>query len=277
MPRLLAAICALALSTGVLLGCGGVLIAPPPDALSDAPRVLELAQSYLGTGPSAAVIEARASHYSDRGGIKGKVEILVERPGRVRFTGLSPTDDMVSVISTDGERFVAYERGARDCHVGRACAANVGRFASIPLEADELAGVLVGRPPVIPYAELTLDWDRAAGAYRLELTGGARDLGLAHGRVQRLWVTHPDGRVIRTTILDGGRTRVDVRYSDFRRVGEHTLPHRLDIQLERDSTDLRLDFRDIELPADLDDAAFSFACPASTTLEELPCGLEGSP
>ncbi len=261
----------------VFVACRSGLIEPPLDALDTPERVLDLARTYLEGGPSHIVIEARASQYSERGGLKGKLEILGERPGRVRFTGLSPTDDMVSVLSTDGDRFVYFQRGATTCHVGRACAQNVGRFVSIPLEADELVGALVGRPPIIPYERLKLNWDREMGAYLLEITGSATGLGLSHGRVQRLWVAHKDGRILRTALLDAGRARVDIRYSEFGTVDGYLLPRRLDVQLARDETDLRLDFRDIEIPKDLEDEAFRFTCPAGTSLEELSCDLGGSP
>lgn len=262
---------------GVLTGCPRGGISPPADAHTDPALVVELARGYIASGPGAVAIEARASQYSDRGGLKGKVEVLAERPGRLRMTGLSPTDDMVSVLATDGTRFTSFERGAKVCFVGRACPSNVGRFASIPLESDELVGVLLGRPPIIPHGERKLSWDKDVGGYRLELFGAGADLAMSQGRVQRLWVGHEDGRILRTALIEGGKTRVDVTYKELKRFGEHLLPTRLDAKLERESTDLRLDYRDIDVRPELGDGAFTFVCPTGTTLEELPCfeGPEG--
>lgn len=255
----------------LLVGCPNGGISPPADQHTNADTVAQLATEYVASGPSSAVIEARASQYSDRGGLKGKVELLIERPGRLRFTGLSPTDDMVSVLATDGTRFVSFERGQKVCFVGRACPENVGRFASIALEADELVGVLLGRPPMIPHRERKLSWDKEVGGYLLELVGDAGDLGMSRGRTQRLWVAHADGRILRTALIEGGKTRVDVRYSEFTRRGDHLMPMRLDVAMERESTDLRLDFRDIDLSPDLGEGAFSFNCPDGARLEELMC------
>lgn len=252
-------------------GCPQGGVSAPADEHTDPEAVLELARAYIATGPAALTIEARASQYSDRGGLKGKVEILAERPGRLRMSGLSPTDDMVSVLATDGARFTSFERGAKFCFVGRACPSNVGRFASIPLEADELVGVLIGRPPIIPHGEKRLSWDKDVGGYRLELFGAGADLAMARGRVQRLWIGHDDGRVLRTALVDGGKTKVDVRYSEFSRRGGHLLPTRLDAKLAREATDLRLEYRDIDVAPELGDGAFNFVCPSGTTLEELPC------
>lgn len=263
----------LALSFAALLtGCPNGGISPPADQHTDAEAVLALANEFIAEGPGSALIEARATQYSDRGGLKGKVEIIVERPGRLRFTGLSPTDDMVSVLATDGHRFVAFERGQSVCNVGRACPENVGRFASIALSSDELVGVLLGRPPIIAHRDRSLTWDGKVGGYLLELIGDAADLGMARGRVQRLWVAHGDGRILRTALHEGGKVRVDVRYSDHARRGGHLLPSRLDVMMERESTDLRLDYRAIELSPEIGEGAFTFTCPGGTRLEELPCG-----
>lgn len=256
-----------------LMACPGARVDPPLDAHTSPEAVLAVARDYIAGGPGQAVIEARASQYSDGGALKGKVLILLQRPGRLRMEGLSPTDDTVSVLASDGERFTSFVRGDKACWVGRACPDNVGRFASVPLEVDELVGVLLGRPPIIAHDGASMKWDASLGAYRVELVGGARDLGMSHGRTQRLWVQHGDGRIVRAALLEGGRAKVDVRYSEFKRVGGRLVPGRLDIALARDATDLRLEYRDLDLDAELSADAFQFACPQGTTMEELPCLL----
>lgn len=264
-------------SLGVLLlvialgGCPGSERDPPPDAVTTAEHVLEKARTYLGGGPAHAVLEARASQYSDEGGIKGKVDILLARPGKLRFTALSPTDDVVSVLATDGERFVAFERGKKSCYVGRACPANVGRFTGFPLATDDLVGVLIGRPPIVPHERADFTWDKKMGAYRLDLVGTAAQLGGTKGETQRLWVRHEDGRVIRMQMKSGDKTEVDVRYSDWRTVKGHALPGRIDVKMARGNVDLRVDFRDIDLESPIEDKAFVFECPTGTVMEEQPC------
>lgn len=255
----------------VLAACPGTRVGPPADAHTNAEAVLAMAAAYIAAGPAQAVIEARASQYSDSGALKGKLLVLLQRPGRLRMEGLSPTDDMVSVLASDGERFTSFLRGEATCWTGRACPENVGRFASVPLEVDELVGVLLGRPPIIAHAGAAMKWDASVGAYRVELAGAAADLGLSHGRTQRLWVAHGDGRIVRVALLEGGRAKVDVRYSEFRKVGGHLVPGRLDVALARESTDLRLEYREVDVAAELGAEAFVFACPGGTTMEELPC------
>lgn len=263
-----AALLALALGLG---GCPPSGHDAPADALTTAEDVVEKARGFLATGPAHLVAEARASQYSDHGGIKGKVEVMLARPGRVRMSGLSPTDDLVSVLVTDGLRFTAFERGQKQCYVGRACPANVGRFTGFPMEADDLVGVLLGRPPLIPHEDASFTWDRQMNAYRVDLVGTGAALGGAKGEVERLWVAHADGRVLRMQVRRGDDVRADVQYSDWRRVGPDVLPGRIDVHMARDHVDLRIDFRDLDVATPVEDRAFEFECPAGTTLEEQPC------
>jgi len=259
------------LATLVLSACPPGGRDAPADALTTPEAVLERAREYLASGPGEAVLEARASQYSSAGGIKGKVEILLARPGRVRFTGLSPTDDVVSVLATDGERFTAFERGQDQCHVGRACPANVGRFTGFALEADQLVGVLLGRPPIVAHERATMTWDRQLEAYRLDLIGTAASLGGAKGQTQRLWVGHEDGRIKRLQVRSSERVEVDVTYSEWRKVKGHVLPGQIDVRMARGDLDLRIAYRDIDLDSPVAPAAFQVACPSGTELVDEPC------
>lgn len=246
-----------------LAGCPGGSIGPPPDVLTDPAAVIDLATPDLA-GLRTLAVEARATQYSAAQVIKGKVAILVARPASVRFSGLSPTDDVVSVLATDGERFTSFERGGKVCSTGRACPENVGRLVPIALEPEQLASVLFGRPPLIVHAAESVTWDREAGAYRLELEGQG-------GVTQRLWITHGRGDVKRAQLVRDGKVQVDLAYDDFSDEGGFRLPHRLDVKMARGDVDLRLVYREVDVNLDLDAGAFRIACPEGVRVEELPC------
>ncbi len=237
--------------------------------MRDPAEVIALIAGSAG-GPSTLAVEARATHYGAAGVIKGKLAAVVRRPGAIRFTALSPTDDVVSVMATDGDRFTAFERGADVCYIGRACPENVGRFVPVAMETDQLAGALSGRPPLIAHGAETLTWDRRVGAYRLELEGQG-------GLLQRVWARHPAGEVVRAQLLRDGQVTVDLTYDDHRVVDGHRLPHRVDVKLARGDTDLRLVYRTVDVDLPLEDAAFALECPRGTRVEPLPCPDEAPP
>lgn len=253
---------ALALFALALGACPHEVIAPPADALTDARAVIALVADR--PGPRTAAIEARATQYGDSGAFKGKLTILVERPASVHFSALSPTDDVVSVLVTDGERFTTFERGASTCYVGRACPENVGRLLPLALEPSELAGALLGRPPLIAHGDAAATWDGRVGAYRLDLSGSG-------GLSQRLWVAHGSGEVRRAQLLEAGRVTVDLRYDDWAAAGAYRMPRRLDVTMKRGDVDLRLVYREIDLDLDLDRSAFTLPCPAKSEVLTLPC------
>lgn len=241
---------------------------PPADLIVDPGELVERLEAVAL--PETAAIEARATQYSEARVIKGRLTILVEQPASLHFAGLSPTDDVVSVLATDGKRFTSFERGAKVCYTGRACPENVGRLVPIALESGELAGALLGRPPLIDHGERSVVWDRRTGAYLLELVG-------ARGVVQRLWVSHGRGEVRRAQLVDDGRVTVDLGYDDFADVGGHRLPRRLDVKMTRGDVDLRLIYRDIELGLEIDPAAFGVPCPVGTEVRVLACDDEPPP
>lgn len=264
--RLLAAVATglLALSSA---GCPRVYD-PPDDVITDAAAVVAMVADRAG--PRTAAIEARATQYGDRGVIKGKLAILLASPASVRFSGLSPTDDVVSVLATDGVGFTTFERGAKVCYTGRACAENVGRLVPIAMRPDQLVGVLVGRPPLIEHGVERASWDKKVGAYRLELEGQG-------GLVQRLWVAHGSGEVRRAQLVEGGTVTVDLTYDGWSKEGAYRLPHQLDVKMKRGDVDLRLVYRTVDLDLDLDPSAFQVQCPAGTDVRVLRCDDEEVP
>jgi hypothetical protein len=251
-------------------GCPAHIAPRPVEGPTTLDALGPIVEAYLASGPVQAHLEARASQYSDAGAMKGKLEVLLDRARGFRMSGLSPTDDVVSTVACDANRFTAFERGAKVCWSGEACPGNVARFASLPMRPTDLAGVLLGRPPFDVGAggeapPVALDWDGRAKAWTL--TAEAPDTG----RRQILWVTPDTGRVSRTRVLEGDRQVADVRYSEFRRVGDAELPFRIDIALARDDTDLRIEVRELDVDVEFDASAFQFECPAGVTAETLPC------
>ncbi len=260
---------ALTLAVALLAAC--VSIAPRP---ADGPATDNVAwlwprlQGALAAGPRQAVLEGRASQYGDAGALKGKIELLLDRDRGFRMTGLSPTDDVLSVVASSDATFTAFARGGDHCHVGRPCPSNVARFASVALAPRELAGVLLGRPPLLlGEANLAagdvMRWDGEARAWVF-----TRSLG---GDSQTLWLAVSSPRILRARLTRGGGTVVDVRYSDFAVTAAGDVPRRLDMTLARDDTDLRIEVAHLDPNPELPPEAFEAACPLGMTRDELPC------
>ena len=136
-----------------MMGCAQhAQLRPPGEVLTDAEAVLAKVTERTARLRSLSV-EARVSYYGKEGARKAKAVILARRPAGLHFSVYSPTDDMLAVLASDGERFTSFERGASTCYVGRSCAENIGRFSFFPLEGAKLVDTLVaeGRVGVIAF------------------------------------------------------------------------------------------------------------------------------
>jgi len=176
---------------------------------------------------------------------------------------LTPTDDMVAVLATDGQRFTSFERGADVCYRGPACPENVGRLLPLALPPADVTRLLLGGAPAPAHASATVGWDARVGAYRLvrEIAGGTQDI----------WVAHGTGDVLRTTVSRGGARVVEVDFEDVRIVSGQRLPHVLRVRMTEGDVDLRIVYREVDVNVDLSDDAFQLPCPEGMTEATLPC------
>lgn len=247
----------------LLAGCPNGGTPRPPDALTE-PEAVLAASSALLAPITSLMVEARVSYYGEDGARKAGMVILARRPAGLHFSALSPTDDLISVLAADGERFSSFERGAMVCYVGRACPRNLGRLLPIAMEGEEVFNVLVGGTPVITAHRTELAWDGRVGAHRVDLEGD-------FGAQQSIWVEHPTGAVLRSIIRQGTLVVVDIAFEEFKDVGGHRLPHELSIKMSRNDVDLKIKYREVDLNEEIADDAFTIPCPAGTTEETLPC------
>lgn len=269
LARCRAAILTLGLGLAVgppLAGCPTPTIPAPPDALTDAVAVLETSRARL-SGITSLSIEARASYYAGGQARKGKVIILARRPASLHFSTLSPTDDLLGVLASDGERFMSFERGAPTCYVGPACPENVGRMLPLRMEGAAVVDLLMGGAPVVAHFQAKVTWDDRAGAYLVELQGDG-------GLVERLWIEHGSGLVRKAELRRHGTLELNLVYKDYATVAGHSLPHTLELDMTQGDVDLKIKYREVDVNTDVSDDAFAIPCPAGTTEQTLPCDGE---
>ena len=238
-------------------------IAAPSERIEDAEVLLaRLAETTLRRQDLSS--EARVSYYGKEGARKAKAVILARRPASLHFSVYSPSDDMLAVLASDGERFTFFERGQASCYSGRSCAENIGRFSFFPLEGHQLVDALLGGVPLIAATRTSLIWDGRSGAYRLERLGDA-------GVLQRIWVSHGSWLVKRMEVYRGDVLELSLAFSDIKVVSNEALAHTLDMKMPGRDVDLRVRLRDLELNTAPSDEAFEIPCPEGTSSERLLC------
>lgn len=262
--RALVAAFGLVLLAAPLGGCpNGRSVPPPSDVLTDADAVVASMEQRL-EGLTSIAIEARVSYYSDAGARKGNMTLLARRPASLHFAALSPTDDLLGVLASDGTTFTSFERGGKVCQTGPACPQNVGRMLPLVMEGEDVVKVLLGGAPLIRHATREVEWDPRVGAYRVTLSGVGTE-------VQRVWIEHGSGLVRRTDLTRDGKRVFDVVFDDPKTVAGVRMPGAMHATMSRGDVDLRVVYREVDLNLALEDDAFALACPEGLTVEHLPC------
>lgn len=204
----------------------------------------------------------RMQFFGDGQRLKGKVEVLGRRGGLLRFEALTPSDDTLARLATDGVRFASHERGSAECLAGPACAENVARLVPIALPPEALYDALLGTLFAFD-GEPTVAWDECEGAWRLDRAAG--------GVTQRAWLRPDDFGVIRVTLLRGETVLLDIAYDDAEVIDGVALPRAIRVTASETGQELELTVSERYVNGVSDDAPFAPTCPTGTRVIELPC------
>lgn len=87
----------------------------------------------------------RVTYFGERGRVRMSAVLLAERPGRLRVETLSPLEQPVDVMVTDGQRLSLLSKGT--LREGPATPENIARLIPVSLWPEELVEVLLGGIP----------------------------------------------------------------------------------------------------------------------------------
>ena len=248
----------------VLTGCCTHRFAKPAQPLTDPQSVMD------GVTKRAALLQSfefntRVAHYGQAGVFKAAVDVLGHRPAQLRFEVLSPTDDTLAVVVSDGKRFMSHERGKPRCLVGLACAANVSRLLPIAFEGTELFDLLTGGTSFLTHDQAEVTWDECEGAYRLTLR---RQVDATE---QTVWLSPDSFVTAKMRVVRKNKELFVLQYDDFRTIGGVELPFAIRLTSEHRGTDLSIDLREAYINQTKPGTLFEPTCPQGTQEKEVPC------
>jgi outer membrane lipoprotein-sorting protein len=254
----------LALLASLLVAPACSRYARPRSAETDPAKVEARILSNRNEIPRIAA-DSRATYYGPEGARKGTVVVVVEQPDKVRFEALSPTDDLIAILTSDGERFVQWERGSDVCFTGPSCPQNVSRLVPIPMRSDQLVDVLLGSSPLIEATRSEVDWDGSDGLLLLRLFGEG-------GLVQEVGVDPCSYELYRSVLEKDGDLVFELTVDGWAEVTPGArLPRELRLEMPEQDVDLKIEYRSVSADVDVDETTFRFACPEGTRTQELPC------
>ncbi len=252
------------LIAGLMIGCCPHRFSKPDAVIADPALLLERMNARADQTTSFEY-NTRVSHYGSAGVFKGNVDVLGATEAKLRFEVLSPTDDTLAVLASDGKRFMSHQRGQNRCEVGDACAANVSRFLPVVLSGADLVRLMTGTAPRMAFESSALVWDECEGTYRLTLLRNADKMQT------ELWVAPKDYFVVRMRVIRDGKERLLVENEDFRAVNGVVIPHSIQVKVADTNTDLLISLREAWLNQLQEGPHFLTTCPAGSQPQEVPC------
>ncbi len=241
-----------------------------------APSAAELLQAVRAR--QAAVrgmnVETRATSWLGGQRVRGTVQMLVERSGRLRFEAEVALQGTVAVLTVDGGQFAFIDHQKHLFRRGPACPANVAALIRIPLAPAEVAAILLG--------DIPLPEGSKAAAVEWDSTRGADVLGVESQSGARLWLglRRPNSRIPAWDIVFveglkvGAHGRWRVSYEDFERVAGVALPRLVRFaEPGRDFDDgVEIKVRERTLNPSFPTGAFTLEPPPGYKVELAACG-----
>jgi hypothetical protein len=254
-------------------GCAGtahVTRGYPAPTADDLLRAVRARQSAV----RGINIEARATSWLGGERVRGTVQMLVARHGRLRFEAEVSLQGTVAALAVDNGQFTFIDHQKHVFRKGPACPTNVAALIRIPLDPDAVAAILLGD---VPLAEgdrpAGVEWDSTRGADVLVLRdplGATLWLGLRRSdSAKAAWDV---------LFLEGAdanaKSRWRVSYEDLERTDGIALPRLVRFaEPGKDFDDgVEIKVRERVVNPTFPDHAFTLEPPSGYAVELAPCG-----
>lgn len=237
-------------------GCRPQPVRPPN--LATLPTATE-AMARLQSGPNARHTMrtlGRVTYFGDKGRIRLRTVMVAERPGKFRVETLSPLEQPIDVMTSDGQRLWLLSGGK--LYEGPATPENIARVVPAPLRPEDLVDALLGGIPTGGrYAPKKIAWaddDHEDWALTLDAPGGeTAELRVdpVQNVVEKLTMRRADGVA-----------RMEVEFDDFKAIESGGVFWRkLKITIPEQNHEVTMKLNEVDVNVPLDGALFELKAP----------------
>jgi hypothetical protein len=194
--------------------------------------------------------------------IKARMTAVGKRPSFLRFETESFFDTPLSILVTDGMNFSLWDMDQGRFFVGPATPNNISRVLPLQMDGPEVVGVLLGDPPLIAYAQSSLQFDEAKGLYHLTLS---------NSRQRQELLIHPATlRPENVTCHELDQLLYNIAFEDWdNESGNVSVPKKIVFELPTKDVLLTLRVRAFHSNPSLEDILFTITPPAGTSVEPV--------
>ena len=242
----------------VVLLVAGCAIAPPTPHAPVAPDAQRVVDALTARWREFQDLRALADVTLKRGGDTQRFSgvLLARAPASVRFEALSPFGQPFLLVAMHQGRITAYNAATNEARVGAATVQSAADLISLPVEPEDLVGLLSGR--AVPPRDL-----RVAEIMTPDEMGPSINLVGRYNR-QRVWCDFDSGIARRITIT-GGRAEATVT---FQRAGDAALDG-LDVSAANGYVSGVVRYRSFTLNAGIDAERFALTLPKDAKIQNI--------
>jgi outer membrane lipoprotein-sorting protein len=248
-----------ALGALLLAACGGGH--PRPDNPIEDPKVVLAEIQKRSEAIASLSAELRVEIWRKGERVRLRQLIEVERPDKLRVDTLSPFDQPLQMMASDGHNVSIYSLEKKRFWQGPATPDNLARLLPLRLEGEELASLLRGGVPLIQYADATMGWDAERGCYQVDLTGPARR--------QRLCVEPKALRVAESRVWKDDHLQYSALFGQYTGEDAAAIPTRMRFEVPSDDLRVEVEVVDHKLNPQVAPDAFQIEAPRGIEVEPL--------
>lgn len=202
---------------------------------------------------------AKVDAFTREGRARVREVVVAERSGRLRFETLSPFEQPLSTLTSDGKNFALYELEKKRFYRGRATPMNISRLLPIRMRGEELAQLLLGEPPLVAAQPSALEVDRCESHYKLTFENKAL------GARQEVVIDATRPVPLKSTVWADGRVAYRLTFEDHKLVDGVLIPHKIRYVSPDDKVDILVLYTDVTVNETFENDLFRL---------ELPKGIE---
>lgn len=243
-----------------LTGCPERFRRPDDFNSEPAPLLAAIAARDAGIQSLTGQLALEVWRGSDR--VRLRQLVAVRSPDHLRIDSLSPFDQPLTTLTSNGTVLSIYDLRDHRFHQGAASPRNLARLIPVPLEPEALAALLRGGVPLLAEPESSaVSWDAENGWYQLDLVRG--------DRTERVHFEPKHLRVTSLRFTRAGKTVLKARLGDYSGDGPTAVPRRLRLEAPGEDVQVEVEVKDHQLNPELPDEAFTLTPPRGIEVESL--------
>lgn len=252
------------LAVAALAGCAKNIPAPD-NALTDAAQLRAAVDARLEPIETVRLKEVVIDYFGEGDRVKIRQLILVAKPSLLRVqTRLPGTDEILSLLVSDGERFAMHRRDTNEFVTGAATPENIAQLLPVDLSAIDVTRVMLGGAPWDRFdaegGTPELKWDKRKGKY-------SYSVATQDGGRLTMWVRHTDFAVEEVRQFDA-KEKLVYRYETDRwqPYDGAVLPEWRRFVWPKRNLDFSMRVGETQLNSEFPDTLFELSPPAGSTV-----------